>query len=128
VHSPRRRPPPRAIIVVYDTYLTARSVLRFGRTDDIIIIMFSQSSPVGRGGVFRRLTAARVCAYPFVCISGSIKHIIYVYYAHAHYKPTAAVAYDDDVAAGVAAAECSFSRRFFLYILSFIYRIRLPKG
>lgn len=61
---------------------------------------------------------------------GSIRYIyiiLYVYYAHAHYKPTAAVAYDDDVAAGVVAAKCSFSRRvlFFFYILSFILHLLL---
>jgi len=125
VRSRRRRPLPRAIM---GTYNREKRLVRFGRTDDIIIIMFSQSSPVGRGGVFLRLATTRACT--LICIYiGSIKHVIYVYYAHAHYKPTAAVAYDDDVAAGVAAVECSFSRRFFLY--SFFHSsstIRLPKG
>lgn len=125
MRSLRRRPLPRAIIG--RTCNREKRLVRFGRTDDIII-MFSQSSPVGRGGVFLRLTTTRACT--LICMYiGSIKHIIYVYYAHAHYKPTAAVAYDDDVAAGVAAVECSFSRRFFLY--SFFHSsstIRLPKG
>lgn len=125
MRSPRRRPLPRAII---GTCNREKRLVRFGRTDDIIIIMFSQSSPVGRGGVFLRLTATRACT--LICMYiGSIKHVIYVYYAHAHYKPTAAVAYDDDVAAGVAAVECSFSRRFFfIFFLSFFVYYTSSEG